>query len=1015
VICPNCSSPIQRGQNFCANCGTDLRALESSDIRSPAERTPGHLAARILADRDTLVGERKWVTVMFADIVGSTSVIEDNDPEEAARFLTGALEGMMDAIHEFEGTVNELRGDGLMALFGAPIAHEDHAVRAARAALAIPERVRQRTDGQAITRVGLHTGEVLVRSVNNDLSMEYQAVGPTVHLAARMESLAEPGKTLVTDDVNDLLLGRVETESLGPVDVKGLSAPIPAFQLDHVIDTTRWSVREIRGLTEFVGRSAEMSRLQEAVDDLSRGIASNLALVGEGGVGKSRLVHRITIGQSDSSTVVMAESSPFDVNTPYYPIRAFLHGWLGTKRGDAEIPERLSISLGEINSDLLRHVTPLASLLGRPPTDESHWDQMDPQQRRRHVQAAIRSTIQTMAEQRPLIVVFEDLHWIDSETTAVINDLVSGSGALPILVLLTYRPEFLPTWQEGAVEEIHIDVMSERSALAMVDRLLGPDPSVADLKPLVAGRAAGTPLFLEETVRALHDGGAITGEKGSYVAVSEDTEIEIPDSVQSALAARIDRLAGGDKKVLQVAAVAGEDVPEELLREVVGPGDLAIEDSLDSLQNREFIFRSKAAPHAEYCFSHALIRDVAYGSVPKAQRKAIHADMVRLLEESSDHVPLERLAYHSLEGELWKKAVHYSSESADKSIKDSAYGEASRFLRDAAWALEEVPQTPDVVRMAIDIRMRLRVAETGARGGLARLSADLAEAAQLAASIDDQVREARVAVHLGYTENMLGNAAQSEGQAMRASELAAELDDRYLEVESQILLAQTHAYAGRPGLVPDLLLPHMGYLTEEVRHETMDQTMIRSVVACAHLATSFAAANDAEASGHWRETGILIADEAGRPFDQMYMQFAAGTADDLLGDYETAVLAHERSARIGDEHDIWFMKTFAQTWRGHSLLMAGRLEEARRVLDQAVMDARENEMPYVEFSCRAVRSRVSYNSGDVESALADATAAVDFGDEKGLPLLKLFALPSLDRADEAAALAASCGFSNWEL
>ena len=385
MICPVCSHENPAGANFCSNCGNDLRDASPARSTAPSSYTPAHLAERIIAERHGLIGERKTVTVMFADVVDSTAAIAGADPEEAAHYLTTALDGMMEAIHHYEGTVNELRGDGLMALFGAPIAHEDHAVRAALAALAIPAAVSTATGGSAVTRVGLHSGEVLVRGVGNDLSVEYQALGPTVHLAARMESLAEPGTAYVTRDVWNLLDGRVESNHVGSMTVKGVGEPVDVYELTRALAVSPWEARSRLGLTDFTGRSDQLEVLLNRLDDAAPD-GSVVAVVGDAGVGKSRLVYEF-LGQVDRDvfTLLKTDGSPFETNTSYHPIKTLVHDWIENTSGSLES------ALEAIDPDLPGVIAAFNALLDRDAG--SDWEDLAPQVRRRQTQTCTRKGV----------------------------------------------------------------------------------------------------------------------------------------------------------------------------------------------------------------------------------------------------------------------------------------------------------------------------------------------------------------------------------------------------------------------------------------------------------------------------------------------------------------------------------------------------------------------------------------------------------------------------------------------
>ena len=586
------------------------------------------------------------------------------------------------------------------------------------------------------------------------------------------------------------------------------------------------------------------------------------------------------------------------------------------------------------------------------------------------------------------------------------------SAEIPMLVVLTYRTAFTPEWLDSPqVTEVHLEPLNPDEAQKFLDCLVGSDPSLQNVKPLVVARAEGTPLFLEETVRALVETGALTGIRGAYEAGSPEVEVEIPDSVNAIIAARIDRLDQFDKLALQVASVAGRNVPERLVSRVLRQPEDEVTDALRRLTDGEFLREIGTGEDAEFTFHHALIQDVAYRSLPRSERRSMHAEIVSLLEGPEMDTTVERLAFHAIRGELWKKATLYSLEAADKSIDRSAFREASTFLREAARALENQPTTPATGVAAIDVRMRLRVAETGARGGLARLQQDLDEAASLADSIGDRPRRARVAIHAGYTANMLGDAPMAEEHAATARRIAESLGDRYVAVESDLLLAQSHTYSGRPRLVPGLLMPHIPYLTDDIRHETMDQTMVRSTVALCHLAVALAADGSFEEAHSYLDQGFTIAKEANRPFDLMYVHFAEGKCLDHAGKSDRAAEAHDLSASLAEENDIWFMKTFAQPWRGHALTRAGRYDDAADVLRTTQSEAKQFELPFVEAEARAFASILERAAGrDPEP---DARAALEFAAHHDTPLLEMLGLAGLGRMEEAASVARLNGFAAW--
>ena len=720
---------------------------------SSADVTPQYLARQILNSRSALEGERKQVTVLFADVQGSTALIEGIDPEQAAQRLAPALQAMIDAVHEYEGTVNKIQGDGIMALFGAPLAHEDHAVRACFAALAIQDRLRRLDQTALSVRVGLHSGEVVVRSVNNDLSMDYDAVGPTVHLASRMEQLAAPGTIRLTAAAERLAEGFVEVQSLGLTDVKGLSAPIETFELRAKTGIqTRWEVSAARTLTRFVGRDTEMAALKPVLDLAGAGNGQIAAIVGEAGMGKSRLVHEF-IEQAELSgwTVRMTGASPHAQNTAFMPIGRLLRSFFDVRATDSQetIARNARQRIATVAPELAPILTPLFSVLDLP-VDDPAWTQADPQARRQQIIDAIRALALRRAEDIKLLLVFEDLHWIDTETQAVLDSLVAALGAARIMLLVTYRPEYHHQWAAKSYYQlVSLTPLQAATAESLLDALLGQDTSMLPLRPLLIERTEGRPLFVEETVRALADGGILQGDPGAYVLARAVDRIDIPDSVQSVLAARIDRLAPDLKSLVQTASVIGRELSFDLLVAITDlPAD-DVRDHLSTLQSAEFLYEVQSFPQRAYIFKHALTQDVAYDSLLREQRHDRHGRIVSAIEKLyADRIAeqVDRLAYHALRGEVWDKALHYARRAADRALERSSNLAALEFFEDALTAVKQLPSTPDNTADHIDLHFGIRDVFFVV-GHLAEILPHLDAAEALAKTIDDRRRLAQVLLY----------------------------------------------------------------------------------------------------------------------------------------------------------------------------------------------------------------------------------------------------------------------------
>ncbi len=583
VPCGSCGFTNEPGIKFCGGCGAPLGAVRATAIAkfaSPEAYTPKHLAERILTSKAALEGESKQVTVLFADLKGSMELLADRDPEEARKLLDPVLGRMMDAVHRYAGTVNQVMGDGIMALFGAPLAHEDHAVRACYAALRMQESVKQYADevrrshaAVVKMRVGLNSGEVVVRAIGSDLHMDYTAVGQTTHLAARMEQLADPGAIVITPDTLALVEGYVAVKSLGPVPVKGLADPVEVYEVTGAGPArTRLQASARRGLTRFVGRDAELEQLRRAQQLAGNGHGQVAAVVGEAGVGKSRLVYEFTHSHRLHGWLVLESASvSYGKATSYLPVIDLLKGYFKIQDRDdlREIREKVTGKLLTLDRALEPTLPALLALLDVA-VDDAAWKALDPGQRRQLTLDAVKRLLLREAREQPLLVIFEDLHWIDGETQALLDGLVDSLGSARLLLLVNYRPEYQHAWGgKTSYSQMRLDGLPAESARELLEPLLGDDPDLASLKQLLVKR--GNPFFLEETVRTLVETKALAGERGRYRLTQSVQAIQIPPTVQAMLAAQPrpppggrvplrDRALSGSRVLLQACADSRGDI-----------------------------------------------------------------------------------------------------------------------------------------------------------------------------------------------------------------------------------------------------------------------------------------------------------------------------------------------------------------------------------------------------------------------------------------------------------------------
>jgi len=720
--CGNCGTPFPAAAKFCPECAQPAGAPAAQPrFAAPEAYTPKHLAEKILTSKTALEGERKQVTVLFADLKGSMELLADRDPEEARKLLDPVLERMMEAVHRYEGTVNQVMGDGIMALFGAPLAHEDHGVRACYAALRMLESVTrygdevQRAGGApAQIRVGLNSGEVVVRSIGSDLHMDYTAVGQTTHLAARMEQIAKAGSVLVTGETLKLAEGYVQVKPLGLVPVKGLEAPVEVYEIVGAGPVrTRLQASALRGLTRFVGREAEVETLRQALEKARAGHGQVAALVGEPGVGKSRLFWEFTHSHRTQGWLILESGSvSYGKATAYLPVIDLLKAYFQIEaRDDArKIREKLTGKLLTLDRTLEPALPALLSLLDVP-VEDPQWQALDPPRRRHRTLDAVKRLLLRESQVQPVLLVFEDLHWIDSETQAFLDSLVESLPTAKLLLLVNYRPEYQHGWgSKTSYAQLRIDPLPPESAQELLQALLGDDAGLQPLRALLIERTEGNPFFLEESVRTLVETQVLTGERGAYRRARALPSIQVPSTVQAILAARMDRLSPEEKTLLQTAAVVGKDIPFPLLQAIADQPEEGLRHGLGHLQTAEFLYEASLFPELEYTFKHALTHEVAYGSLLQERRRTLHARIVEAIERLyPDRLTeqVERLAHHALRGEVWEKAAAYLRQAGAKAFTRSANREAVAYFEQALGVLPHLPESREALEQAIDIRVDL--------------------------------------------------------------------------------------------------------------------------------------------------------------------------------------------------------------------------------------------------------------------------------------------------------------------
>jgi class 3 adenylate cyclase/tetratricopeptide (TPR) repeat protein len=716
LICPGCGSENPPEFKFCGQCTTPLPSRTS---RTGWAKSP--VTIRDTEATRAVDGERKTVTVLFADIKGSMELIEDLDPEEARAIVDPALRLMIDAVHHYDGYVAQSTGDGVFALFGAPAAYEDHPQRALFAALRMhadvaryAEKLRAEKGVNLQVRVGANTGEVVLREIRTgEEHTEYAPIGHSTSVAARLQALAAPGSIAISEPVRKLVEGYFALKPLGPARIKGVSEPLEIYEVTGLGPLrTRLQRSAARGYSRFVGRQREMETVQHAAERAKAGHGQIVSAVAEPGVGKSRLLYEFKVKHQSGWMVLEALSVSHGKASAYLPMIDFLHGYF-TIRADDDLRTRREKVNGRIvtlDPTLEDTRAYLFGLLGLVEVDDPLAG-MDAQIRRQRTLEALKRILLRESLNQPLVVIFEDLHWIDDETQAFLNLLADSIGTARLLLLVSYRPEYSHPWSgKTYYTQLRLDSLGKESAGEMFDMLLGVnagsvDHALLELKRLVVEKTEGTPLFIEEIVQALLEDGVLVRNGAVRLTRSPDA-LKIPTTVQAILASRIDQLPAAEKELLQTLAVIGIEFPLRLAREVIKKPDVELNQMMNALQVAEFVYEQPAAGDVEYAFRHALTQEVAYSSVLQERRRLIHeriGQSIETLYADSLDDNLSELAYHYRRSGNTRKAVAYLVRAAEQAHQRSAFSVATAYFEDALERLKSLPEGAERDRMEMAI------------------------------------------------------------------------------------------------------------------------------------------------------------------------------------------------------------------------------------------------------------------------------------------------------------------------
>ncbi len=971
--CPACGAPARDGARFCGQCGSALAApapsLAPAPPIAPLGASPGvPLGAPLGA------GERKHVTILFADVRGSSEMIRALDPEEALALIDPVVQAAATAVARFGGIMNDVQGDGIMALFGAPLAAEDHPVQACLAAIAL---LRTLPTGMEI-RVGVHSGEVVVRPSGHDAA-DYYAFGPAVHLAKRLEQAADPGTVRISAETALRTRGYTDVRPLGPVAIKGWDEPMPMFELLSAADRPSWEVRSAGSLSPFIGREPEMATLCAGLMRATLGRAQGVAVVADAGVGKSRLVHEFLQGAVARGVRVMRAAGALHMQeAPFHVAAELMRSWIGAQPADdrAALDRRLYqvMAVGdpfEVDEPAVR------SLLDLPLVDAAAWQALAPGARRQRLLDACRRVLLRGAADRARIVLVEDLHWLDEPSRALVDTLVATAGAAKLLLLASTRPEARPDWSTRSHgTEIRLSPLDAEQSDTLLCSLVGPGPELAGLRARMVAGAEGTPLFLEEIARDLLENGTVgVVPRRQWLQVALE-QVSIPASVQAIVASRMDRLAPAPRSLLLTASAVGKDVRMEVLRRVARLPEPGLQSGLASLQAAEFLYETSPGTGADYTFKHAVTQAVAYDAILRAERRGLHGRVFEALQAvSGDRVDenTELLCEHAALGALWEPAAHYGMLAGDRARARFAWPEAVRYYELAMEGLSHVPETPDVLERGIALRLGLRAA-LGTIGDWRRGVEVLEEASRLAVRLGDDLRAAQIDSMACMMLTTLGDLERAVQLGRRGAVVAA----RAAHVPTQQTLAfglgQAHWFRGDFALAAEVLQAQLHHARGPLRAASVGSAGTPAVMSFVCLSKTHAMLGEFGPAHGLAAEAAALARETGQPYDLAYAPIAAGFAFMMQGRDAEAVVALEGALQTVRSRGVLLLLPSIARYLGRSLAAVGQLKAAAALLTEALQAARAQNLVGLTAWCGAALAQVHLASGspDADAVAADA-------------------------------------------
>jgi class 3 adenylate cyclase/tetratricopeptide (TPR) repeat protein len=926
VSCQVCLSTLKAGDLYCSSCGSAV---------------PEHVAKPQVAEvRGRIASERKYLTVLSADLQRSTDLISELDPEAAISRLEPALVAMRVAVRRNRGIVSKEGGDGLIAIFGAPRADDNHAAMACHAAVELVRRVKLLNDEALRVRVGVHSGYVVVHVIEDDLSSIYEAGGPAVHLVKRLESAAQAGQIVVSESCQSLAAGLVTFNALAPKRLQGFSAPVPCHEVVEISGLTRWRARSTKGLSAFVGRGEEISLLERAAQDVASS-GQIIALVGTPGIGKSRIAHEFVaeLRQKDWQ-ILEAEGNPLEQAVPFAMVKKLLQSALQQMGridpADQPVPPE---GPPPAHSDLWPAA--LCAVLDQPVSD-LRWSDLEPLLRQRLITEAVCDAVGRAVSARPTVLLLEDLHWVDIQSKNFVEALMSLAASRRLLILLTWRTEDTPGWLARLdVRRIWLRSLDITSANALLGDLLGTAPNLNALKAHILRHTGQVPLFIEELARQLINRGVLKGDTNKFAVTAPWDALEIPPTVQGVIASRIDRLSNEDKALLQLASVVGPRISPALLSAVTGMPTAQLQSRLWSLEILDFLVESQWLGSREYAFAHDLIREVAYDSILRAQREELHRRILTAMEASSPGRKdvAEALCHHAVQAQDWVKAEYYAEIAAKKAFARSAFRDATEYFEVAMDAIDKQPASAARERRAIDLRIEARMAYVSL-GNIERWFELGREGEARSEKVGDEGRRlASIAIRAAAL-NFHGTPYEGMAAGEQAVELANRLNNKTWLAFVEYGLGQSYFLAGKYREAQQWLGRGSARLASDPENVPPGNTASSLLVLCymmRALVHAWLGEYD-EAERCWRQAGDH-AKENERPYDLIAAEYGRGLVQMMRGNLGEAENALEGALRASRDSEVRLFLPLVMLALGNLYTQQGHAARARDILLQAKDEA----------------------------------------------------------------------------